>query len=154
MGIPVTVVAPASATTGENYGFIVLTLNGVSRRVPYSFLVERPALANVPAKELVKLQTGDTAVGPNRVSQYCCPSEPFGPPPDYSGTPMNEDGSETLYYTWREQLLEAAKERYAGPQRAASETAELRKKVSQLERALGRKTYELEIAGELSRGFK
>jgi hypothetical protein len=100
MGIPVTVSAPASAGTGENYGFIVLSLNGVSRRVPYSFLVERPALANVVATPLQKLQTGDTAVGTNRVSVYCCPSEPFGPPPDYAnGAPMNEDGSEHLYYT-------------------------------------------------------
>ncbi len=62
--------------------------------------------------------------------------------------------SETLYYGWRDQLLEAAKERYAGAKGQVSETVELRKKVSQLERALGRKTYELEIAGELSRGWE
>jgi transposase len=62
--------------------------------------------------------------------------------------------SETLYDSWRDQLLEAGKERYAGAKGAASETTELRRKVSQLERALGRKTYELEIAGELSRGWE
>ena len=62
--------------------------------------------------------------------------------------------SETLYYSWRDQLLEAGKERYAGAKGAASETTELRRKVGQLERALGRKTYELEIAGELSRGWE
>ena len=33
------------------------------------------------------------------------------------------------------------------------EIAELKRKVGQLERALGRKTYELEIAGELSRDW-
>jgi transposase len=31
---------------------------------------------------------------------------------------------------------------------------ELRRKVAQLERALGRKTYELEIAGEALRGWE
>jgi len=98
MAIPVTVVAPASAGTGENYGFVELTGNGVTRRVPYSFLVERPALAGVAAVPLKKLQTGNTAQGPNRVSQYCCPSEPFGPPATYTGAPMNETGSEHLYY--------------------------------------------------------
>jgi hypothetical protein len=34
-----------------------------------------------------------------------------------------------------------------------AENRELRKKVGQLERALGRKTYELEVAGELSRDW-
>ena len=62
--------------------------------------------------------------------------------------------SDTLYYQWRDQLLEAAKERYAGARGAASESEDLRRRVSQLERALGRKTYELEIASELSRGWQ
>ena len=38
----------------------------------------------------------------------------------------------------------------AGEQR--SQGAEQRKKIAELERALGRKTYELEIAGEASHG--
>ena len=96
-GVPVTVTAPANAGTGPNYGFIVLTGNGVQRRLPYAFLVERPALRDAPVVPLKKLQVGDTAKGPNRVSVYCCPAEPFGPPPDYVGAPMNEDGHETLY---------------------------------------------------------
>ncbi len=58
--------------------------------------------------------------------------------------------SETLYYGWREQLLEAGKERFAGTQERQGER-ELRRKVAELERALGRKTYELEIAGKLLR---
>ncbi len=33
-------------------------------------------------------------------------------------------------------------------------SAELKREVAQLERALGRKTYELEIAGELLRGWE
>jgi subtilisin family serine protease len=96
-GVPVTVTASADAATGPSYGFIVLNGNGVQRRIPYAFLVERPALRNAPVTPLKKLQTGDTAKGTNRVSVYCCPAEPFGPPPDYVGAPMNEDGAETLY---------------------------------------------------------
>jgi transposase len=58
--------------------------------------------------------------------------------------------SETLYYGWRDQLLEAGKERFAGKEERLGER-ELRRKVAELERALGRKTYELEIAGKLLR---
>ena len=85
--------------TGENDGFVVLTQNGVVRRVPYAFLIERPALADVPAVKLAPVQTGNTASGLSKVSEYCCPSAPFGQPPDYIGAPMNEDGSEHLYWT-------------------------------------------------------
>src|SRR5262249_56246159 len=42
---------------------------------------------------------GTAGGGPGRVSAYCCPREPFGPPPDYAGAPMDESGSETLYVT-------------------------------------------------------
>ena len=99
VAIPVVVRVAAGAGLGENYGFVVLSQNGVQRRVPYGFLVERPALRNVTAVPLKKLQTGDTAAGKSNVSVYCCPLAPFGPPPDYSGPTMNEDGSEHLYYT-------------------------------------------------------
>ena len=97
--IPVVVHAAADAAVGENDGFIVLTENGVSRRVPYAFLVERPALATVAAVKLARTQSGSTAAGVSKVSAYCCPSEPFGPPPSYTGAPMNEDGSEHVYWT-------------------------------------------------------
>ncbi len=97
VAIPVVVRAAADAGTGENYGFVVLTQNGVQRRVPYDFLVERPALRGLTAVPLKGLQTGDTATGTSKVSVYCCPLAPFGPPPDYSGPTMNEDGSEHLY---------------------------------------------------------
>ena len=40
----------------------------------------------------------------------------------------------------------------AGEQR--TQTTELRRKVAHLERALGRKTYELEVAGELPPGWE
>jgi transposase len=58
--------------------------------------------------------------------------------------------SETLFYGWRDQLLEAGKERFAGKEERQGEW-ELRRKVAELERALGRKTYELELAGKLWR---
>src|SRR5205085_7840121 len=89
--------AAVDAGLGENYGLVVLRGNGVVRRVPYAFVVERPALRDAPVVALKKLQTGSTASGTNRVSVYCCPAAPFGPPPTYIGTTMNEDGAEHLY---------------------------------------------------------
>jgi len=61
--------------------------------------------------------------------------------------------SETLYYSWREKLLEGGREALAGKEERTGER-ELRRKVRELERALGRKTYELEIAGEALRGWE
>jgi transposase len=57
--------------------------------------------------------------------------------------------AETLDYTWREKLLEGGREALAG-----KDERELRRKVAELERALGRKTNELEIAGKLSAGWE
>ena len=58
--------------------------------------------------------------------------------------------AETLYYSWRDKLLEGGKHALAGTDERQGEK-ELKKKIRSLERALGRKTYELEIAGELLR---
>ena len=58
--------------------------------------------------------------------------------------------SETLYYSWRDKLLEGGREALAGKDERNGEK-ELRRKIRELERALGRKTYELEIAGEALR---
>jgi transposase-like protein len=63
------------------------------------------------------------------------------------------DIAETLYYQWREKLLEGGQSALAGKDERHAEK-ELKKKVAELERALGRKTYELEIAGEASRGWE
>jgi transposase-like protein len=60
--------------------------------------------------------------------------------------------SETLYYSWRDKLLEGGREALAGKDERNGEK-ELRRKIRELERALGRKTYELEIAGEALRGW-
>jgi len=59
--------------------------------------------------------------------------------------------SETLFYGWREKLLEGGRESLAGKEERAGER-ELRRKVVRLERALGRKTYELEIAVKAAHG--
>jgi subtilisin family serine protease len=95
----VTVVARASATAaaGDDYGFITLTQGGSVRRIPYYFMVERPALQAIGAIPLRKLQTGSTIPGTSRVSQYRFPASPFGPPATYTGPSMNENGKETLY---------------------------------------------------------
>jgi len=64
--------------------------------------------------------------------------------------------SEALYYQWRDRLLEGGRAALAAPRDKTperAEIAELKKKVAQLERTLGRKTYELDIAGELSRDW-
>jgi transposase-like protein len=55
--------------------------------------------------------------------------------------------AETLYYGWRGRLLEGGRGSLAGKAERTGEV-ELRRKVAELERALGRKTYELEIAGK------
>jgi transposase len=63
--------------------------------------------------------------------------------------------SETLYYTWREKLFEGGREALAGKEERQGEgERELRRKVAELERALGRKTYELEIPGKLLREWE
>lgn len=64
--------------------------------------------------------------------------------------------SETLYYQWRDRLLEGGKAAMARPNEktpADAEIRELKKKAANLERALGKETYELEVAGELSRDW-
>ena len=60
--------------------------------------------------------------------------------------------SETLYYGWREKLLEGGRETLAGKEERQGER-ELRRRVAELERALGRKTYELEIAVKALAGW-
>jgi transposase len=59
--------------------------------------------------------------------------------------------AETLYYGWRDKILEAGREALAGKEERSGER-ELRRKIGELERALGRKTYELEIAGKAAHG--
>lgn len=61
--------------------------------------------------------------------------------------------AETLYYGWRDKLLEGGRVALAGKEERSGEK-ELKRRIRELERALGRKTYELEIAGEALRGWE
>jgi transposase len=61
--------------------------------------------------------------------------------------------SETLYYQWKEKLLEGGSAALAGTQERKAEK-ELKKRIRELERTLGRKTHALEIAGEALRGWE
>ncbi len=63
------------------------------------------------------------------------------------------DISESLLRKWREQFLAAGAERLSG-KAERGEADELRRRIARLERALGRKTMEAEIAGELLRDWK
>jgi hypothetical protein len=92
-----TVRASADAVQGENFGFIVLRNGASARRIPYFFLVTRPALAAASVVPLKKLQSGDTRTGADRVQAYRYPVAPFGNAPDKP--PMDEDGAERVYVT-------------------------------------------------------
>jgi transposase len=61
--------------------------------------------------------------------------------------------SDTLYYQWRDKLCEGGVVALSGKEDRQAER-ELKKRIRELERALGRKTYELEIAGEALRGWE
>ena len=61
--------------------------------------------------------------------------------------------SETLLRRWRDQMIEAGMERFAAGQ-DRSLAAEQRRRIAQLERTLGKKTYELEISGKLLRDWE
>jgi transposase len=58
--------------------------------------------------------------------------------------------ADSLLRKWREQFLAAGAERLSG-KTERTEADELRRQVARLERALGRKTMEVEVAGELLR---
>ena len=58
--------------------------------------------------------------------------------------------ADSLLRKWREQFLAAGAERLSG-RTERSEADELRRQISRLERALGRKTIKVEVAGELLR---
>lgn len=61
--------------------------------------------------------------------------------------------AETLYYSWRDKLLEGGRLALAGKDERQGEK-EMARRIRELERTLGRKTYELEIAGEALRGWE
>jgi subtilisin family serine protease len=95
--LAVAVGASAAAVQGENYGFVVLHQGSITRRVPYFFLVDKPAIAQDTVLPLKKRQTGDTTAGADHVEAYRYPVAPFGNAPDTP--PMVENGDEKVYVT-------------------------------------------------------
>jgi hypothetical protein len=93
--LPVTARATADAVQGENFGFVVLRSGATARRIPYFFLLDRPALAAAPVLPLKARQSGDTRTGADRVQAYRYPVAPFGNAPDTP--PMAEDAAERVY---------------------------------------------------------
>jgi subtilisin family serine protease len=92
---PIAAVVTPSAVQGENYGFVVLQDGSQTRRIPYLFWVDKPALLGDPVEPLHGLVAGDTSKGTSLVSAYRWPVAPFGVSP---GTPpMDEDGAEQVY---------------------------------------------------------
>jgi len=61
--------------------------------------------------------------------------------------------SETLYYTWRDKVLEAARVGL-GDEGDRGEREVQRKRIAELERALGKKTLEAQLLGEALRGWE
>ncbi len=98
--LPVIATASGGAAAGDDYGFIVLRRGTETRRIPYLFLVTRPAFESVQPKPLKVFQTGTTRFGVSRANVYRYPAWAFGPPPGYNtGPPMDEGGAERVYST-------------------------------------------------------
>ncbi|HZG36654.1 MAG TPA: S8 family serine peptidase [Gaiellaceae bacterium] len=95
--LPVLARTAADAAAGEAYGFLLLRRGDVTRKVPYALLVTRPGLERVPVQRLRFLQSGDTRRGVSHASAYRYPAAAFGPPPSYTGPPVEEVGAERLY---------------------------------------------------------
>jgi minor extracellular serine protease Vpr len=95
--LPIAASATHGAPTGDDYGFVVLTRGADRVRIPYYFSVEYPQISRAPRTTLRVNQLGDTSNGTSYVNQYRFPTEPFGPPPFYTGKPFNEDGAEQVY---------------------------------------------------------
>ena len=58
-----------------------------------------PASSRSLPVKLASLQVGDTRRATSRASVYRWPAAPFGPPPSYTGPPIDENGAEQLYVT-------------------------------------------------------
>ena len=91
--------ASAGAPTGDNFGFVVLRQGGVTRRIPYGFLVSRPGLASAQPIQLRPTQNGDTRDGADRARAYRYPSSPFAVTGLFGiDQPVDEDGREDVYF--------------------------------------------------------
>ena len=97
--LTVTASADAGAAAGDDYGFLVLTKDGVRRRLPYAFLVTRPGLASDQAVQLRATQSGDTRKGTGHAAVYRWPTAGLGPFVGSVLSPVDEVGAEKLYVT-------------------------------------------------------
>jgi minor extracellular serine protease Vpr len=95
--VPIVASANYTAPTGDNYGFVVLKRGADQVRIPYYFSAQYPQIGRAPRVTIKRDQLGDTSKGTSFVSNYRFPTEPFGPPPSYTGRTFNEDGAERVY---------------------------------------------------------
>ena len=95
--VPIVASASYTASTGDNYGFVVLKRGADQVRIPYYFSAQYPQIGRAPRVTIKRDQLGDTSKGTSFVSNYRFPTEPFGPPPGYTGKTFNEDGAEHVY---------------------------------------------------------
>jgi minor extracellular serine protease Vpr len=95
--LPITVGASAGSPRGDDYGFVVLQRGASLIRVPYEFTVVQPKIGHAPQSAIKRNQNGNTAIGTDFVDLYRFPAFPFGPPPDYTGPGMLENGAEHVY---------------------------------------------------------
>jgi minor extracellular serine protease Vpr len=91
--------AAAGADAGDDFGFVLLRRGGVTRRIPYGFVVTRPRLAGASAVPLQRVQNGDTRAGVDRARTYRWPTAPFGLAGQIGvDVPLEEHGKEQLYF--------------------------------------------------------
>jgi minor extracellular serine protease Vpr len=95
--LPITVSASAGSPRGDDYGFVVLQRGADRIRIPYDFTVVQPKIGRAPQSAIKRNQKGSTAIGTDFVDVYRFPTFPFGPPPDYTGPGMLENGAEHVY---------------------------------------------------------
>ena len=90
--------ASAVAAPGTDYGFVVLSRGGVTRRIPYAFSVAHPKLAAAQVVPLKPRQVGDTRVGQDLVQAYRWPTSPFAVISLFGADrTIPEDGKEHVY---------------------------------------------------------
>jgi minor extracellular serine protease Vpr len=97
VALPVVAGASAGAPRGDDYGFVVLERGADRIRIPYDFTVVHPKIGLAPLAAIKRNQRGSTVNGADNVDVYRFPAFPFGPPPDYTGPGMLENGAEHVY---------------------------------------------------------
>ncbi len=95
--VPIVAAATQGSPSGDDYGFVVLQRGADRVRVPYYFRVTLPQIGRAPRVEIKRDQIDDTSKGTNFVNAYRYPADPFGPPSNYTGPGMHEDGAEHVY---------------------------------------------------------